>query len=145
MAWPYLGVDVSCLHLGELYNQVNGAFVQNDGTTSQSVGAATRVSSKDPALGLLFRLPLTEHFDVNLRVADYYARTTLTNILNAAADATMTQSSNQSSLLAGLGASYVFLGHWSARLDYLRIEHAGDSATGKYNVGILAVGASYTF
>jgi OmpA-like transmembrane domain len=144
MAWPYVGIDVSYLHLGELYNQVNGTFLQSDGTT-QSVGAATRVSSKGPALGLLFRLPLTEHFDVNLRVADYYARTTLTNILNAATYTTTVQTANQSSLLAGLGVAYVFEGHWSARFDYLRIEHAGDSATGKYNAGVLAVGASYTF
>jgi opacity protein-like surface antigen len=144
MAWPYVGIDASYLHLGELYNQVNGNFVANDGTTN-SVGAATRLSSKGPALGLLFRLPLAENLDVNLRVADYYGRTTLTNILNAASYSTTIQTSNRSSLLAGLGVSYVFLGHWSARLDYLRIEHAGDGTTGKYNVGILAVGASYTF
>jgi opacity protein-like surface antigen len=66
--------------------------------------------------------------------------------LNAASYSTTIQTSNRSSLLAGLGVTYVFAGHWSARLDYLRIEHAGDSATtGKYNVGFLAVGASYTF
>jgi opacity protein-like surface antigen len=145
MAWPYIGIDASYLHLGEMYNQVNGTFTANDGT-SQSVGAATRVSSKGPALGLLFRLPLAESLDINVRLADYYARTTLTNILNAASYSTTIQTSNRSSLLAGLGVSYVFAGHWSARLDYLRIEHAGDSATtGKYNAGFLAVGASYTF
>jgi opacity protein-like surface antigen len=145
MAWPYIGIEASYLHLGELYNQVNGTFVATDGTTN-SVGAATRVSSKGPALGLLFRLPLTENFDVNLRVADYYARTTLTNILNAASYSTTIQTANRSSLLAGLGVSYVFVGHWSARLDCLRIDHAGDSATtGKYNATILAAGASYTF
>jgi len=49
-------------------------------------------------------------------------------------------------LLAGLGVSYVFAGHWSARLDYLRIEQAGDAATtGKYTAAMLAAGASYTF
>jgi opacity protein-like surface antigen len=48
-------------------------------------------------------------------------------------------------LARGLGVSYVFLGHWSARLDYLRIQDAGNSTTGKYNAGILAAGASYTF
>jgi opacity protein-like surface antigen len=144
MAWPYIGIDASYLHLGELYNQVNGVFTTNDGTTT-SVGAATRVSSKGPALGLLFQLPLTENLDVNLRVADYYARTTLTNILNGASYLTMIQSANRSTLLAGLGVSYVLAGHWSARLDYLRIERAGDSATGKYNADIVALGASYTF
>jgi len=131
--------------LGELYNQVTGTAVANDGATN-FVGAATRVSSKGPALGLLFRLPLAENLDINLRVADYYARTTLTNILNAASYSTTIQTANGSSLLAGLGISYILAGHWSARLDYLRIEHAGDSATtGKYNAAILAVGASYTF
>ncbi len=144
MAWPYVGIDASYLHLGELYNQVNGTYVANDGTT-HSVGAATRVSSKGPALGLLFELPLTERFDVNLRIADYYARTTLTNIVNATSYSTTIQSANRSSLLAGLGVSYVFAGHWSARLDYLRIQDAGDGATGKYDAGILAIGASYTF
>lgn len=144
MASPFVGIDASYLHLGEMYNQVNGTFVANDGTT-HSVGAATRVSSRGAALGLLFRLPLAESLDINLRVADYYARTTLTNILNAASYSTTIQTSNRSSLLAGLGVSYVFLGHWSARLDYLRIEHAGASTTGKYNAGILTVGASYTF
>ena len=145
MPWPYVGIDASYLHLGEMYNQVNGTFTANDGT-SHSVGAATRLSSKGPALGLLFRLPLAESLDVNLRVADYYARSTLTNILNAASYSTTIQTSNRSTLLAGLGVSYVFLGHWSARLDYLRIEHAGDSnTTGRYNAGILAAGASYTF
>ena len=144
MAWPYIGIDASYLHLGELYNQVDGSFTGNGGTTT-SVGAATRVSSKGPALGLLFRLPLAESLDINLRVADYYARSTLTNILNAASYSTTIQTSNRSTLLAGLGVSYVFLGHWSARLDYLRIEHAGDNTTGRYNASILAAGASYTF
>jgi opacity protein-like surface antigen len=145
MAWPFVGIDASYLHLGEMYNQVNGSFTGNGGTT-HSVGAATRVSSKGPALGLLFRLPLAESLDINLRVADYYGRSTLTNILNAASYSTTIQTSNRSTLLAGLGVSYVFLGHWSARLDYLRIGHAGDSATtGRYNASILAAGASYTF
>ncbi|HEY2462980.1 MAG TPA: outer membrane beta-barrel protein, partial [Steroidobacteraceae bacterium] len=144
MAWPVVGIDVSYLHLGELYDQVNGTFAPNGGTP-YSLGAATRLSSKGPALGLLFQLPLAENLNVNLRVADYYARTTLTNILNAAMYTTTIQSANRSTLLAGLGVSYVFFGHWSARLDYLRIQHAGDSATGNYNAGIAAVGASYTF
>lgn len=135
---------MSYLHCGELYNQVNGTFTSSDGSTN-SVGAATRVSSKGPTLGMLFQLPLTDSWNVDVRVADYYARTTLTDILNGASYITMTQSANRSTLLAGLGISYVLAGHWSARLDYLRIQDAGDGATGKYNAGILAIGASYTF
>jgi hypothetical protein len=144
MAWPFVGIDASYLHLGERYNQVTGTATLN-GATPVFVGAGTRLRSEGPALGLVFRLPLAEGFDLNLRLADYYGRTTLTNILNAATYTTTVQTANRSSLLVGLGASYVFLEHWSARLDYLRVQHAGDSATGKYNAGMLSVGASYTF
>jgi hypothetical protein len=69
----------------------------------------------------------------------------ISRVLRTARGADEDQTANASSLLAGLGVSYVFLGHWSARLDYLRIQDAGNSTTGKYNAGILAVGASYTF
>lgn len=145
LAWRYVGIDASYLHFGELYNQVNGTFTSSFDGSSNFVGAATRLSSKGPALGLLFRVPIAEAFDVNLRVADYYARTELTNILNSLQYSTTVQSADRSSLLVGLGASYLFAGHWSARLDYLRVQHAGDSSTGNYNVGMLAVGATYTF
>jgi hypothetical protein len=47
--------------------------------------------------------------------------------------------------VASTGASGLDQTGCVARLDPLRIEHAGDSTTGKYNAGILAVGASYTF
>jgi hypothetical protein len=145
MAWPYVGIDASYLHLGELYNEVNGTYTSIFGAT-QSVGAATRLRSEGPALGLLFRLPLVENFDLNFRIADYYSRATLTNILNAATYTTTVQSANGSSLLLGVGAAYSFLGHWSARLDYLRIEHAGDSATvGTFNAGMVSAGVSFTF
>jgi opacity protein-like surface antigen len=144
MAWPFVGIEASYLHLGELYNQVDGTF-KPTGDESRFVGAATRLSSKGPALGLLVRVPLMENFDINLRVADYYGRTTLTNIFNSNTYSTTVTTTTRSSLLAGLGASYVFAGHWSARLDYLRIEHAGDDSTGKYNAGVLTLGAGYTF
>jgi opacity protein-like surface antigen len=144
MAWSYVGIDASYLHLGELTNQVSGTFTPSGGT-SESIGATTKLRSEGPALGLLLQLPLLENFDFNLRIADYYSRTTLTNIFSAATSMTTVQKASGSSLLLGVGASYSFLGHWSARLDYLHVEHAGDSETGKYNASMLAVGASYTF
>jgi opacity protein-like surface antigen len=145
MAWPYIGIDVSYLNFGELYNQVDGTFTSASDGTTNFVGAATRVSSKGPALGLLFRVPVTENFDLNLRLADYYARTRLTNILNSIAYDTAVRTANRSSLMAGLGVSYLLAGHWSARLDYLRVQHAGDTSTGSYNVSMVSAGATYTF
>jgi opacity protein-like surface antigen len=145
MAWPYVGIDASYLHLGEMYNQVLGNFTP-DGGTSTAVGAATRLRSEGPALGLLFKLPVVDNFDIDLRVADYYARSTSTTIFNSTNYVTTVETANRSSLLLGLGASYTFAGHWSTRLDYLRVQQAGDSASvGKYTAAMLSVGASYTF
>ena len=145
MAWPFVGIEASYLHLDELYNQADGTFTSDVDGTSRFVGAATRLSSKGPALGLLFRVPIAENFDVNLRVADYYARTKLTNIVNSTNYQTAIETSNSSSLLAGAGLAYVFAGHLSARLDYLRMQHAGDSSTAKYNASLLMLGTSCTF
>ena len=115
-------------------------------STKAKFSMASKVPLRPPTGAmLLLRLPLVERLDVNLRIADYYARTTLTNILNAATYTSPRETQNSSTLLLGLGASYRVVGHWSARFDYLRIEHAGDSKTLKYNVSIMAVGASYTF
>ncbi|HEY2676594.1 MAG TPA: outer membrane beta-barrel protein [Steroidobacteraceae bacterium] len=145
MAWPIVGIDASYLHLGEIHNQVDGTYTP-DGGTSIPISATTRLKSEGPALGLLFRLPLAEDFALNIRVADYYAKTTLSTIIDLNGTTATEQTAKRSSLLLGLGASYSFLGHWSARFDYLRVQHAGDSATvGTYNVDMFAAGVSYTF
>jgi hypothetical protein len=144
MLSPYVGIEASYLHFGELHNQVSGSYT--GGGTSESVYAATLLSSAGPALGLLFRLPLTEGFDVNFRLADYYGRTNLTYVLIAASSSTTRTKANGSSLLLGLGAAYTFDGHWSAKLDYTRVDKAGNSTTVvKYAVDMLSAGVSYTF
>ncbi len=146
MVWPYVGVEVSYLHFGKLRNQVAGSYTPTGGT-SEYVYAATFLSSDGPAVGLLFRLPLIENLDINFRLADYYSHTTLTNPLIAGASVgTTKQTANGSSLLVGVGGAYTFAGHWSAKLDYLRVNQAGNSSTTmKYDVGMLSVGVSYTF
>jgi hypothetical protein len=145
MAWPIVGIDASYLHFGEVHNEVDGTYTPTGGT-STGIAAGTHLKSEGPALGVLLRLPMTENFAVNLRLADYYAKTTLTTIIDLNGNTTTEQSSSRSSLLFTAGASYSFLGHWSAKIDYLRVQHAGDSATvGVYNVDMASVGVSYTF
>ena len=145
MVWPYVGFEASYLHFGELHNQLVGTYTQTGGT-AESVYASTMLRSAGPALGMLLRLPLLDRLDVNFRLADYYARTSLENILVLNTTTAPKETANSSSLLLGLGAAYTFAGHWSAKLDYVRVSHAGNSTSVvKYNVDMLAAGISYTF
>ena len=145
MVSPYIGIEADYIHFGALYDHVVGKYTSNGGST-ESVIATTSVRSDGPALGLVFRLPLTESFDINLRLADYYGRTTLVNTLDAATNTASRETANTSSLLVALGAAYTFAGHWSARIDYFRVNQAGNSSTVvKYSVDMATVGLSYTF
>ena len=143
MRWSYAGIEALYLHLGELTYWSSGALTP----PAQTLDDTTTVRSRGPALAFVFRVPLAESLDLNLRVGDYYGRTTLLNTYLVNGQLTSaTPSSSTSSLLLGLGAGYTFGGHWSARLDYLRINQAGDSTTvGKYNVNLASLGVSYTF
>ncbi len=96
----------------------------------------TAVTSSGPALALLVRLPLAESWDINVRVGDFFGKTTLTTGFDVNSVYTVSpQSARKSSLLAGVGGAYTFAGHWSVRLDYLRIDRAGDSSTvGKFQM-----------
>ena len=147
MHWHYVGIEAAYLHLGELNYRVWGKYTPTL-ATAESIAATTSVLSRGPALSLVMRVPVAEGFDVNLRLGDYYARTTLENGLYVSGHGytTTRASASGSSLLYGAGASYTFDGHWSARLDYLRVSNAGDSATtGHYNADLATVGFSYTF
>jgi opacity protein-like surface antigen len=143
MRWAHVGIEASYLHLGELTYYSSGTLTP----PTQGLTATTAVKSRGPALALVLRLPLAESFDVNLRLGDYYGRTTLANGYALSGTYTVTpQSKSTSSLLAGIGAAYTVAGHWSVHLDYLRVDQAGDSSTvGKYNVSVASAGLSYTF
>jgi opacity protein-like surface antigen len=146
MVWSYVGIEASYFHLGELHDQAAGTFTPTGGT-SKSLSASTVIRSQGPALGIVFRLPLAESIDIDFRLADYYARSTLTNTaIIAASTTTATVTKSSSSLLLGLGAAYTFGGHWSAKLDYTRVEQAKISTTEvKYDVDMLSAGVRYTF
>ena len=143
MVWSKVGIEASYLHLGELTYRAYGT-VKPPG---QPLTATTSVLSRGPALALVIRMPLLESFDVNARIGDYFARTTLTT--GYAFEGSYNPesvSSNGSSLMLGLGAAYTFLGHWSVRVDYRRIVQAGGgSDVAKYNADLATVGASFTF
>jgi len=145
MVWPYVGIEASYLQLGKMNNEVAGTYTPTGGT-AKDVRAATAIYSRGPALGFVFRLPLAENIDIHFRVADYFGRSMLTNTLIVATTTSSTVTKNSSSPLLGLGAAYTVGGHWSAKIDYTRIQGANIGTTDvKYNVDMLSAGVAYTF
>ncbi len=142
---PYIGVDAAFFHLGQIRYIAVGSITESSGPTS--FATTTEVTSHGPALSLIFRLPLNESFDVSLRVGDYFGKATLDNNVIVGSESAFTaESKSGSSLLAGIGAAYSFGGHYSVRLDYLRVNDTGDSGTtGKFSINMATVGVSYTF
>jgi hypothetical protein len=145
MLSDYFGIDAMFLHVGELTHRASGEVKTSTGDEPLTDTAA--VTSHGPALSMRIRLPLAESFAVDVRLGDYYARTALTSgTLFKSKYTAGTQIHTGSTLLAGVGGAYTFAGHWSVRLDYLRVNDAGDSANvGKYSANLATVGASFTF
>jgi hypothetical protein len=145
MVWDSIGIDALFLHVGELTHRASGEVKTSTG--DEPFLETVRVTSHGPALAMLVRLPLTESFALDMRLGDYYAKTSLTaGALFRSKYTQVTETHTGSSLLASVGGAYTFAGHWSVRLDYLRVNGAGDSANvGRYSANLATLGASFTF
>jgi hypothetical protein len=127
MRWSYVGIEASYLHLGELTYWSAGTLTPPD----QALSESTTVRSSGPALALLFRVPISEGFDFNVRIGDYYGKRTVLNSYELNSTVTpQTQSTSTSSLLLGVGAAYTFGAHVSTRFDYLRVNQASGTSIG---------------
>jgi hypothetical protein len=145
MPSSYFGIDAAFIHLGELTHRASGE-VKNLLGMEPFIDSAT-VTSHGPALSLRLRLPLSDSFAVDMRVGDYYGKTSLTVASYFRSKLTQTPFTHSgSSFLASVGGGYSFAGHWSLRLDYLRVNDAGNSGdVGTYSVNMAAAGVSFTF
>lgn len=141
---PHLGLEASFVHLGEMSYRIGGRYTPPGGG-AQSVVVATDLASSGPAIAGVLRLPLAPRFDVRLKLGDYYARTRLSNGLQVSSYTVTRTNASGSSLLLGAAGTYTIDGHWSARVDYLRVNQAGVASTGRYNADALTLGVSYTF
>jgi opacity protein-like surface antigen len=114
---------------------------------SAGLASSVEVKSHGPALSAVLRLPLTEALAFDLRTGDYFGKSTWDNLVTVDASSSFVAlSKTGSSLLTGVGVAYTFAGHWSGRLDYLRINRTGDeNTTGRFSVNAATVGISYTF
>ena len=142
---PYIGIDAAFIHLGEIKYLTAATLTGLGG--NQSLSTWNEITSRGPALSLLLRLPLAESFAADLRIGDYYGKATWDNSLAVGSSSSFASASkSSSSLLAGVGGSYIIGGHWSVRLDYLRVNQTGDNNNvGKFSVNVGTVGVSYTF
>lgn len=145
MFTPNVGLDAGFMHLGELTYLASANLEAGSATKPAAINAT--LSSHGPALSLLLRLPLTERWDVNMRLGDYYGKSQLVTGLNFNSKFTASpESSSGSSLLVTAGTAYGFAGHWTVRVDYLRVNQAGNgSTTGKYDVNAVAAGITFIF
>lgn len=145
MLWTHFGFDAAFLRLGELTGSTSATLQGQTGHLPATISAT--LASHGPAVSLIARLPLADSLDVDMRIGDYYGKTTLTGTLGVESKSISIQhSSSSSSLLVGIGAAYTLVGHWTIRLDYLRIDQAGNSnSAGTFNVNLAAAGLVYTF
>jgi len=142
---PYVGLDAAFIHLGDFKYIAAGTIATS--SESQSLTTFNEISSHGPAISLILRLPLAESFAADLRIGDYYGKATFADTLGVGSNSALTlRSANGSSLLAGVGASYTVDGHFSIRLDYIRVDKTGDdNSVGKFSVNAATAGVSYTF
>ena len=142
---PYIGLEAAFLHLGEIRYKTTGEL--NIAGVEDATATSTEVTSHGPALALLGRLPLTEWFEADMRLGDYFGKTGFYNRVELLGQTSaVTAAKTDSSLLASVGGAFTFAGHWSARLDYLRVNKTGDTLSGgKFSVNLLTAGVSFTF
>jgi hypothetical protein len=142
---PYVGLDAAFFHLGEL--RYKSAAVLGVNGVANATTTSTEITSRGPSLSLLGRLPLTDSLEADLRVGDYFGKSDYYGRVDLQGQSSIvTSSKTTSALLVGVGGAYSFAGHWSVRLDYLRVNKTGDSATsGKYSVNLATAGVSFTF
>jgi hypothetical protein len=145
LPWAYVGFDAAFFHLPEVTHRSSGTLA-GPAASLPLITTAT-VTSHGPALSLVGRVPLAESLEVNLRLGDYFGKTTLTTGYELdAAYSSSPQSATKSSLLIGVGGAYTFAGHWSLRLDYLRLNKAGDGTTvGTYSMNMATAGVEFIF
>jgi len=142
---PYVALDAAFIRLGQVRYVAVGKVTNSAG--SEFLSSSTEVASRGAALSVILRLPLVEAFEVDLRLGDYLGKASSDNGLTVGANREYQPvSKSGSSLLAGVGGAYNIDGHWSVRLDYLRVNDTGNSAsTGKFSVNLTTLGASFTF
>ena len=142
MASPYFSVEASYFDLGELKYQAAGTETSSYyGTAPVSVDI--HIKSQGPALALVGVLPLSDAWQINVRLGAYEGKTT-TDYTTLAGTGSDSQTST--SLLGGVGTAYIFGAHWMVRLDYVHLDHLDEKVLGRaFDVDLMKTGVAYVF
>ncbi len=145
MTSRYLGFEASYLELGTLNYSGFGTLSGAAGTQSVTVNA--NFESRGPALAVLGVLPMTDSWDISARIGAYRGKTHSDFITTVdASTKSGSFSKTSTSLLAGVGTSYIVSSHCTVRLDYIRIEHIGENLFDRtFNVDLVTAGLSFVF
>jgi OmpA-OmpF porin, OOP family len=139
---PNLAVEVSYLDLGKANYSASGII----GGTSVNVGVD--VSSKGPAAALVGILPLSGGWSLEGRAGVYRGKAKAEGVATVGGSAVgnLSYSTDLTSFMAGAGVAYAFSPNWSAHLNFLYVEKAGDSRQGgNSSVNAVSIGARYAF
>jgi len=145
MASRYFGIEASYLDLGTLDYSAFAAISAATGT--QAVAVEADIESRGPVLAVIGVLPMTDSWDMSARIGAYRGRTHTDFTSNVGTDTKSgLLSETSTSLLAGVGGSYIISSHCTIRLDYIRIEHVGEQLFERaFNVDLVTAGLSYVF
>jgi hypothetical protein len=144
---PNLAFEGGYLDLGEvkyrntsegfdLLDQVNGTWSQNIDSSVSGIAVS--------ALGVL---PVSYRWELYARAGALFTTNDLDVYIadNVTGSDRLSDSESNVSLLAGVGASFVFAEIYSARLEFQRIFDAGHEITGESDVDFVSLGITVMF
>jgi len=138
----YLGLEAAYLQLGTVNYAGSGKASSFFGSAPIDLGLSFK--SRGPALALVGVLPMTNAWDLDVRLGGYEGKT-LTQYVSSSPSSGF-DSKTSSSLMGGVGTQYIIAAHWVLRLDYTHLNSLGEKLLNRsFNVDLLAAGVDYVF
>lgn len=142
---PNFAVEATYLDLGKVHYDAAGSATVGSVTRASALVLDTR--SRGPALALVGILPLWNAWGVDARLGAYRGKAGTTFVSTIGEnEVTQAMSEQSTSLLAGIGGSYVATDHLTVRLDYLHLNDIKEKAFGaKFDADVVTAGVTYAF
>lgn len=140
-----VAVELSYIDLGKATGR--GAGTVSDGEVTVPIEISGDFESRGPAAALVGIVPFDSRWAIDGRVGVYYGDTKVSvTATSGGVSARASEKKSKAAFMGGVGVSYGFDEHWSARLDYLYFNKVGDkNTTGEADVSLAAAGIRYTF
>lgn len=142
---PHFALEATYLDLGKLHYHAAGTSTIQGPSKTTDVTLDTK--SHGPTLALIWALPLWNEWGVDAR-AGVYRGTTSTQLVNTLGDTPhpLDVAAKSTSLLLGIGGSFVATEHLIVRLDYLHLNKITEQAfERKFDADVVTAGLTYQF